>query len=108
MPHSSESKNLFSRYSQIQQGPWLQALVLQRSDGITVSEEATGVDVPLLTSTCSCYLYSCCSGHKKTFTLQTAVTMEEHTAHLRLVIALHMEAAAPFICKQKVLRPSPL
>lgn len=107
-PTALRAKTSSADNSQMQQGPWLQALVLQRADGITVWEEVTGVDVPLLTSTCFCYLYSCCSGHKKTLILQTAVTMEEHTAHLRFVTALHMEAAAPFICKQKVLFPSPL
>lgn len=101
-------RNIFSGYSWIQRGLWLQALVLRRSADIAVPEKVIGIDVPLLTSTCFCYLDLCCSGHRETFTWQTAVTMEDLVLLLWLVAALLREAAAPFMCGQKRLCPSPL
>lgn len=72
-------------------------------------EKVIGVDVPLLTSMCFCYLGLRCSGHEKTFTLQTAVTTEDLTLLLWLVTALLLEGGcSPLYVRAEGIVPYPL
>lgn len=51
-----------------------------------MSENVTSVDAPLLTSRCFCYLDWYWSGHAKTFTLPTVVTLESTCGLLLLLL----------------------